>query len=146
MPTSFSYLIAFLSLKALKIAIYAALRWSRIFSFLSFRFHLSIKFHVIRWTARMLIWCVLNQFEGVVTPYTFIASDARPLGPGARVTLRRNISSSWDHRRNYPLMPIHKSVGHFQSPARNSRRNTAAIHSHTDATCRQTHRHSATRI
>lgn len=30
----------------------------------------------------MLIRCVLNQFEGVVTPYTFIAPDARPLGPG----------------------------------------------------------------
>lgn len=25
-------------------------------------------------------------------------------------------------------MPIHKSVGHFQSPARNSERNTAAVH------------------
>ncbi|EFN61635.1 hypothetical protein EAG_05939 [Camponotus floridanus] len=81
----------------------------------------------------MLIRCILNQFEGIVTPYTFIAPDPRPLGPGARVTLRRNISSSWDHRRNYPLMPIHKSVGHFQSPARNSRRNTAAIQPHTDA-------------
>lgn len=35
-------------------------------------------------------------------------------------------------------MPIHKSVGHFQSPARNSGRNTAAIHSHTDATSTDT--------
>lgn len=86
----------------------------------------------------MLIRCILNQFEGIVTPYTFIAPDPRPLGPGARVTLRRNISSFWDHRRNYPLMPIHKSVGHFQSPARNSRRNTAAIHPHTDATTADT--------
>lgn len=35
-------------------------------------------------------------------------------------------------------MPIHKSVGHFQSPARNSRRNTAAIQPHTDATTADT--------
>lgn len=68
-----------------------------------------------------------------MTPYTFIASDSGP-SVRIRVTLRRNISSSWDHHRNYPLMPIHKSVGHFQSPARNSGRNTAAVHSHTDAT------------
>lgn len=26
----------------------------------------------------MLIRCILNQFEGVVTPYTFIAPDPRP--------------------------------------------------------------------
>lgn len=67
----------------------------------------------------------------------------------ARVTLRCNISPPWDHRRNYPLMPIHKSAGHFQSPARNSRRNTgcrcALLHEraqpppiHTDARATRT--------
>ncbi|KYM91187.1 hypothetical protein ALC53_01599, partial [Atta colombica] len=72
-------------------------------------------------------------FEGVMTSYTFIVPDS---GPSVRthVTLQHNISSSWDHHRNYPLMPIHKSVGHFQSPARNSRRNTTIVHSHTNAT------------
>jgi len=68
-----------------------------------------------------------------MTSYTFIVPDS---GPSVRthVTLQHNISSSWDHHRNYPLMPIHKSVGHFQSPARNSRRNTTIVHSHTNAT------------
>jgi len=68
-----------------------------------------------------------------MTPYMFIAPDPRPF-VRARITLWCNISSSWDHHRNYPLMPIHKSVGHFQSPARNSRRNTVAVHSHMEAT------------
>lgn len=68
-----------------------------------------------------------------MTSYTFIILDS---GPSVRtcVTLQHNISSSWDHHRNYPLMPIHKSVGHFQSLARNSRRNTTIVHSHTNAT------------
>lgn len=68
-----------------------------------------------------------------MTPYTFIAPDPRSF-VRAHITLWCNISSSWDHHRNYPLMPIHKSVGHFQSPARNSRRNTVAVHSHMEAT------------
>lgn len=28
--------------------------------------------------AEMLVLCILNQFEGVVTPYTFIAPDLQP--------------------------------------------------------------------
>ncbi|KYN13955.1 hypothetical protein ALC57_14029 [Trachymyrmex cornetzi] len=68
-----------------------------------------------------------------MTSYTFIVPDSGP-SVRTRVTLQHNISSSWDHHRNYPLMPIHKSVGHFQSPARNSRRNTTIVHSHTNAT------------
>lgn len=80
----------------------------------------------------MPVLCIPNQFDGVMIPYTFIAPDPGP-SVRARVTLRCNISSSWDHHRNYPLMPIHKSVRHFQSPARNSRRNTVVVHSHTNA-------------
>lgn len=32
----------------------------------------------------MLIRCILNQFEGIVTPYTFIAPDPDPLDPSVR--------------------------------------------------------------
>lgn len=110
---------------ALKIATRAALRCYILISLLSLSNFI--------WVAKTSVLYILNQFEGVMTPYTFIALD---LGPSTRtcVTLQHNISSSWDHHRNYPLMPIHKSVGHFQSTARNSRRNTAAVHSNTDAT------------
>lgn len=93
-----------------------------------FRHILSFRFiyHIARYTAMMLdIVCIPNQFKGDATPYTFIAPDPRALRFGLALRYSRNILPPWDHRRNYPLMPIHKSVGHFQSLARNSGRNTA---------------------